>query len=34
MHNRARMVVANFLTRNLMINWREGERWFAEQLTD
>src|SRR5690606_35938575 len=28
MHNRLRMVVAMFLTKNLLIDWREGERYF------
>jgi len=34
MHNRVRMTVATFLTKILMIDWREGERYFAQQLTD
>ncbi|MFZ6045279.1 deoxyribodipyrimidine photo-lyase [Pseudomonas sp. CR3202] len=34
MHNRLRMVVAMFLTKNLLINWREGERWFMRHLID
>lgn len=34
MHNRARMVVASFLTKNLLINWQWGERYFAERLVD
>ena len=34
MHNRARMVVANFLTKDLRIDWREGERHFATHLVD
>ncbi len=34
MHNRLRMVVASFLTKDLGINWRQGERYFAEQLND
>ncbi|GAB4383146.1 cryptochrome/photolyase family protein [Albidovulum sp.] len=34
MHNRVRMVVASFLTKNLMIDWRRGERWFADCLVD
>ncbi len=34
MHNRLRMVVAMFLTKNLLIDWREGERWFMSQLID
>lgn len=34
MHNRARMVVASFLTKHLLIDWRWGERYFAEKLID
>jgi deoxyribodipyrimidine photo-lyase len=34
MHNRARMIVASFLTKNLLIDWRWGERWFMQQLVD
>ena len=34
MHNRARMIVASFLTKDLLINWQEGERWFMRQLVD
>ena len=34
MHNRVRMVVASFLTKDLHIDWREGERWFMERLVD
>lgn len=34
MHNRARMFTASFLTKNLHIDWREGERYFAEKLLD
>jgi deoxyribodipyrimidine photo-lyase len=34
MHNRARMIVASFLTKDLLINWQEGERWFMQQLVD
>ena len=34
MHNRLRMVVASFLTKDLGIDWRHGERYFAEQLND
>lgn len=34
MHNRARMIVASFLTKDLLIDWREGERYFATQLVD
>jgi deoxyribodipyrimidine photo-lyase len=34
MHNRVRMVVASFLTKHLLIDWRWGEAWFAEKLLD
>jgi deoxyribodipyrimidine photo-lyase len=34
MHNRVRMVVANFLTKILLIDWRWGEAFFAEHLLD
>lgn len=34
MHNRLRMVVASFLVKHLGINWRWGERYFAEKLND
>ena len=34
MHNRVRMIVASFLTKDLHISWREGERWFARNLVD
>ena len=34
MHNRLRMVVAMFLSKNLLIDWREGERWFMRHLID
>ena len=34
MHNRARMIVASFLTKDLLIDWREGERYFMQQLID
>jgi len=34
MHNRLRMVVASFLTKDLGIDWRWGERYFAEKLND
>lgn len=34
MHNRLRMVVASFLTKTLLIDWRKGERYFAEKLLD
>jgi deoxyribodipyrimidine photo-lyase len=34
MHNRVRMLVASFLTKNLLIDWREGESWFWDCLVD
>ena len=34
MHNRLRMVVASFLTKNLGIDWRLGEKWFKKYLID
>lgn len=34
MHNRVRMIVASFLTKHLLIDWRWGERYFAEKLMD
>ena len=34
MHNRVRMVVASFLAKHLLIDWRWGEAWFAENLLD
>lgn len=34
MHNRLRMVTASFLVKDLQIDWRWGERYFAEQLLD
>ncbi len=34
MHNRLRMVTAMFLTKNLLIDWREGEKYFMEKLID
>lgn len=34
MHNRLRMVVASFLTKDLGVDWRLGEAWFAEKLLD
>lgn len=34
MHNRVRMVVASFLTKDLHIDWRAGEKYFAQQLVD
>ncbi len=34
MHNRARMIAASFLIKDLMIDWREGEAWFWDTLVD
>ena len=34
MHNRARMIVASFLTKDLLIDWRKGEKYFATKLQD
>jgi deoxyribodipyrimidine photo-lyase len=34
MHNRVRMVVASFLTKHLLIDWRWGEAYFADKLLD
>lgn len=34
MHNRVRMIVAGFLCKHLLIDWRWGEAWFAEKLLD
>jgi deoxyribodipyrimidine photo-lyase len=34
MHNRVRMIVASFLTKDLLIDWRWGERYFMERLLD
>lgn len=34
LHNRLRMVVASFLTKDLLIDWRWGEKYFSEQLID
>jgi deoxyribodipyrimidine photo-lyase len=34
MHNRVRMVTAMFLTKHLLIDWREGERHFMSRLRD
>jgi deoxyribodipyrimidine photo-lyase len=33
-HNRARMIAASFLVKDLLIDWRLGERWFMQQLLD
>jgi deoxyribodipyrimidine photo-lyase len=34
MHNRLRMVTASFLVKDLLVDWRWGERYFAEKLID
>ncbi len=34
MHNRARMIVASFFTKNLLLDWRLGEEFFAQHLMD
>ena len=34
MHNRVRMIVASFLTKDLRIDWRHGAKWFMETLVD
>lgn len=34
MHNRLRMIVASFLTKDLLIDWRHGYRWFRQMLID
>ncbi len=34
MHNRARMIVASYLVKDLLINWQWGERWFMQNLLD
>jgi deoxyribodipyrimidine photo-lyase len=34
MHNRVRMIVASFLTKDLLINWQWGEKYFAQKLVD
>ncbi len=33
-HNRGRMIVASFLAKDLLIDWRQGERWFMQHLVD
>ena len=33
-HNRVRMIAASFLVKDLLIDWRLGERWFRRQLID
>ncbi len=34
MHNRVRMIVGSFLTKNLLIHWKKGEEWFYDTLVD
>jgi deoxyribodipyrimidine photo-lyase len=34
MHNRVRMITASFLIKDLLVDWREGERWFWDTLVD
>ena len=34
MHNRVRMIVASFLTKDLLIHWKEGAHWFYQNLVD
>lgn len=34
MHNRVRMVVASFVAKHLLLDWREGEAWFWDTLVD
>ena len=34
MHNRVRMIVGSFLVKHLLVDWRHGERWFADTLVD
>jgi len=34
MHNRVRMIVASFLTKDLLVDWREGYAWFRRKLID
>jgi len=34
MHNRARMIAASFLTKDLHVHWRHGETWFEHELAD
>jgi len=34
MHNRARLIVASFLVKTLLVDWRVGEKYFATKLTD
>ncbi len=34
MHNRVRMIVGSFLTKNLLLHWKKGEEWFFDTLVD
>ena len=34
MHNRVRMIVASFLVKHLLIDWRAGAAWFWDTLVD
>ena len=34
MHNRVRMIAASFLTKDLLMSWREGAKWFWDTLVD
>lgn len=34
MHNRCRMIVAMFLTKDILLDWRKGEKYFARNLID
>jgi deoxyribodipyrimidine photo-lyase len=34
MHNRVRMIAASFLTKHLLLHWRDGEDWFWDTLVD
>lgn len=34
MHNRGRLIVSSFLIKTLLINWQEGEKFFAQKLLD
>jgi deoxyribodipyrimidine photo-lyase len=34
MHNRVRMIVASFLIKDLLVDWRQGETWFWDTLVD
>jgi deoxyribodipyrimidine photo-lyase len=34
MHNRLRMIVSSYLTKNLLVDWKKGEQYFAQNLLD